>query len=193
MPDRFVSNIPAFDVGNGSRTASVGVKLQKADLCARRSCGNDFHPHPAPCDTGFPSRTPGQRIIHHAVFIVSCLHTTLPQEINILRPAELLTQHRLILFHPLDSSRYRGLYARAETRSAPHSSQSFVQLCQCSLCCFVILPCIVVCLVPFRASVVQSCLFHIFNSSIKFHVLSPHSGGIRGFVRRSSSRTAKIP
>lgn len=59
MLDRFVSNIPAFDVGNGPRTASVGVILQEADLRARRSRGNDFHPHPAPCDTRSPRRAVG--------------------------------------------------------------------------------------------------------------------------------------
>ena len=72
MPDRFVSNIPAFDVDNGPRTASVGVILQEADLRARRSRGNDFHPHPAPCDTRSPAGPSGQRIIRHPIFVVSC-------------------------------------------------------------------------------------------------------------------------
>ncbi len=124
MPDRFVSNIPAFDVGNGPRTASVGVILQEADLRARRSRGNDFHPHPAPCDAWFPSRAPGQRIIRHPVFVVNRLHTALPTEISLLRRTKPRSQYRLGIFYPLDSPLYRGLDVCAGIRGVLHSGQS---------------------------------------------------------------------
>lgn len=124
MPDRFVSNIPAFDVGNGPRTASVGVILQVADLRARRSRGNDFRPHPAPCDAWFPSRAPGQRIIRHPVFVVNRLRTALPTEISLLRRTKPRSQYRLDIFYPLDSHLYRGLDVCVGIRDALHSGQS---------------------------------------------------------------------